>query len=90
LKIASDSETICVKAVDENRSMNSIQARELQKKVEECVDLWLSRGTPNQRWFCWELKGKNGGIWFLEGSPAFWQLMENLRKSLTLSLKELK
>jgi hypothetical protein len=45
LKIASDSETICVKAVDENRSMNSIQARELQKKVEECVDLWLSRGT---------------------------------------------
>jgi len=75
--------------------MKSVTARDLQKKVKECVDLSQSErvvvtrhGKPAA-----VLVGVQGKDWediVFETSPAFWQLIEKRRKQPTLSLKELK
>ena len=75
--------------------MKSVTARDLQKKVKECVDLSQSErvvvtrhGKPAA-----VLVGVEGKDWediVFETSPAFWQLIEKRRKQPTLSLKELK
>ncbi len=75
--------------------MKSVTARDLQKKVKECVDLSqiervvvTRHGKPAA-----VLVGVEGKDWediVLETSPAFWQLIKKRRKQRTLSLKELK
>jgi len=75
--------------------MKSVTARDLQKKVKECVDLSQSEkvvvtrhGKPAA-----VLVGVEGKEWediVFEASPTFWQLIEKRRKQPTLSLKELK
>ena len=75
--------------------MKSVTARDLQKKVKECVDLSQSEkvvvtrhGKPAA-----VLVGVEGKDWediVFESSRAFWQLIEKRRKQPTLSLKELK
>ena len=75
--------------------MKSVTARDLQKKVKECVDLSQTErvvvtrhGKPAA-----VLVGVEGKGWeniVLETSPPFWQLIEKRRKQRSLSLKELK
>ena len=75
--------------------MKSVTARDLQKKVKECVDLSQTErvvvtrhGKPAA-----VLVGVEGKDWediVLETSPSFWQLIEKRRKQRTLSLKDLK
>ncbi len=75
--------------------MKSVTARDLQKKVKECVDLSqiervvvTRHGKPAA-----VLVGVEGKDWediVLETSPSFWQLIEKRRKQRTLSLKDLK
>ncbi|MBM4261842.1 MAG: type II toxin-antitoxin system Phd/YefM family antitoxin [Deltaproteobacteria bacterium] len=75
--------------------MKSVTARDLQKKVKECVDLSQSEkvvvtrhGKPAA-----VLVGVEGKDWediVLETSPTFWKMIEKRRKQRTLSLKELK
>ena len=75
--------------------MKSVTARDLQKKVKECVDLSqiervvvTRHGKPAA-----VLVGVEGKDWediVLETSPAFWRLIEKRRKQRTLSLKDLK
>jgi prevent-host-death family protein len=75
--------------------MKSITARDLQKKVKECVDLSQTErvivtrhGKPAA-----VLVGVEGKDWediVLETSPAFWRLIEKRRKQRTISLKDLK
>ncbi len=75
--------------------MKSVTARDLQKKVKECVDrsqiervVVTRHGKPAA-----VLVGVEGKDWediVLETSPSFWQLIEKRRKQRTLSLKDLK
>jgi prevent-host-death family protein len=75
--------------------MKSVTARDLQKKVKECVDLSQTErvivtrhGKPAA-----VLVGVEGKDWediVLETSPAFWRLIEKRRKQRTISLKDLK
>ncbi len=75
--------------------MKTVTARDLQKKVKECVDLSQSEkvvvtrhGKPAA-----VLVGVEGKDWediVFETSPAFWKLIEKRRAQPTMSLKELK
>ena len=75
--------------------MKSVTARDLQKKVKECVDrsqiekvVVTRHGKPAA-----VLVGVEGKDWediLFESSPTFWRLIERRRKQPTVSLKELK
>lgn len=75
--------------------MKSVTARDLQKKVKECVDrsqiekvVVTRHGKPAA-----VLVGVEGKDWediVFESSPTFWRLIERRRKQPTVSLKELK
>ena len=75
--------------------MKTVTARDLQKKVKECMDLSQEdqvvitrHGKPAA-----VLVGVEGRDWedlVLQTSPTFWQLIEDRRKQRTISLTELK
>jgi prevent-host-death family protein len=75
--------------------MKAVTARDLQKKVKECVDtaqkervVITRRGRPAA-----VLVGVEGKDWedvVLQTSPAFWKLIEERRKQATISFKELR
>ena len=75
--------------------MKTVTARDLQKKVKECMDLSQEdqvvitrHGNPAA-----VLVGVEGRDWedlVLQTSPAFWELIEDRRKQRTISLTELK
>ena len=75
--------------------MKTVTARDLQKKVKECMDLSQKdqvvitrHGKPAA-----VLVGVEGRDWedlVLQPSPAFWKLIEERRKQRTISLKELR
>ncbi len=75
--------------------MKTVTARDLQKKVKECVDMSqrhrvviTRRGKPAA-----VLVGVEGKDWedlILQTSPAFWKLIEERRKQPTISFEELK
>lgn len=75
--------------------MKSVTARDLQKKVKECVDLSQKErvvvtrhGKPAA-----VLVGVEGKDWedlVLQSSPSFWQFIETRRRQPTISLTELK
>ncbi len=74
--------------------MKTVTARDLQKKVKECMDLSQEdqvvitrHGKPAA-----VLVGVEGRDWedlVLQTSPAFWELIEDRRKQRTISLTEL-
>lgn len=75
--------------------MKTVTARDLQKKVKECMDtaqeervVITRRGRPAA-----VLVGVEGKDWedvVLQTSPAFWKLIEERRKQPTISVKELR
>jgi prevent-host-death family protein len=75
--------------------MKTVNARDLQKRVKECVDISQQdqvvitrRGKPAA-----VLVGVEGKDWddvVLQTSSRFWKLIEERRKESTLSLKELR
>jgi len=75
--------------------MKTVTARDLQKKVKECMDLSQEdqvvitrHGKPAA-----VLVGVEGRDWedlVLQTSPDFWTLIEDRRKQRTVSLTELK
>ncbi len=75
--------------------MKTVTARDLQKKVKECMDLSQEdqvvitrHGKPAA-----VLVGVEGRDWedlVLQTSPTFWQLIEDRRKQRTISPTELK
>jgi len=74
--------------------MKTVTARDLQKKVKECMDISQEdqvvitrHGKPAA-----VLVGVEGRDWedlVLQTSPAFWELIEDRRKQRTISLTEL-
>ncbi len=74
--------------------MKTVTARDLQKKVKECMDISQEdqvvitrHGKPVA-----VLVGVEGRDWedlVLQTSPAFWKLIEDRRKQRTISLTEL-
>jgi prevent-host-death family protein len=75
--------------------MKTVTARDLQKKVKECMDISQEdqvvitrHGKPAA-----VLVGVEGRDWedlVLQTSPTFWKLIEDRRKQPTVSLTELK
>ncbi len=75
--------------------MKTVTARDLQKKVKECMDISQEdqvvitrHGKPAA-----VLVGVEGRDWedlVLQTSPDFWTLIEDRRKQRTVSLTELK
>ena len=75
--------------------MKAVTARDLQKKVKECVDttqeervVITRRGRPAA-----VLVGVEGKDWedvVLQTSPAFWKLIEERSKQPTISSKDLR
>jgi len=75
--------------------MKTVTARDLQKKVKECVDMSQKdkvivtrRGKPAA-----VIIGVEGKDWedvVLQTSPGFWKLIEERRRQPTISFKELK
>ena len=75
--------------------MKTVTARDLQKKVKECMDISQKdqvvitrHGKPAA-----VLVGVEGRDWedlVLQTSPDFWTLIENRRKQRSISLTELK
>ena len=75
--------------------MKTVTARDLQKKVKECVDaaqndrvVVTHRGRPAA-----VLVGVEGSDWedvVLQSSPSFWRLIEERRKQSTISMHDLK
>ena len=75
--------------------MKAVNARDLQKKVKECVDMSQKdqvvitrRGKPAA-----VMVGVEGKDWeevVLQTSATFWKLIEERRKEPTMSLKELR
>jgi prevent-host-death family protein len=75
--------------------MKTVNARDLQKKVKECVDLSqrdrvviTRRGKPAA-----VMVGVEGKEWddvALQASSKFWKLIEARRKEPTMSMKELR
>ncbi len=75
--------------------MKTVTARDLQKKVKECVDMSQKdkvivtrRGKPAA-----VIIGVEGKDWedvVLQTSPGFWKLIEERRRQSTISFKELK
>ena len=75
--------------------MKAVNARDLQKKINECVDMSQEdqvvitrRGKPAA-----VIVGVEGKDWeevVLQTSPTFWKLIEERRKEPTMSMKELR
>jgi prevent-host-death family protein len=75
--------------------MKTINARDLQKKIKDCVDVSQQeqvvitrRGKPAA-----VMVGVEGKDWedvVLQTSSTFWKLIEERRKEPTMSLKELR
>jgi len=75
--------------------MKAVNARDLQKKIKECVDMSqrdqvviTRRGKPAA-----VMVGVEGKDWeevVLQTSPTFWKLIEERRKEPTMSIKELR
>ncbi len=75
--------------------MKTVTARDLQKKVKECMDISQEdqvvitrHGKPAA-----VLVGVEGRDWedlVLQTSPTFWQIIEDRRKQRSISLTELK
>jgi prevent-host-death family protein len=75
--------------------MKTVNARDLQKKVKECVDLSqrdkvviTRRGKPAA-----VMVGVEGKDWddvALQASSKFWKLIEDRRSESTMSMKELR
>ena len=75
--------------------MKAVNARDLQKKIKECVDLSQQdqvvitrRGRPAA-----VMVGVEGKDWedvVLQTSSTFWKLIEERRKEPTVSIKELR
>lgn len=75
--------------------MKTVNARDLQKKIKECVDMSQKdrvvitrRGKPAA--VLVGVEGKDWGDVVLQASPSFWKLIEERRKEPTLSMKELR
>lgn len=75
--------------------MKSVTARDLQKKVKECVDrsqiekvVVTRHGKPAA--VSVVVEGKDWEDIVFESSPRFWRLIERRRKQPEVSLKELK
>ena len=75
--------------------MKTVNARDLQKKIKECVDMSqrdqvviTRRGVPAA-----VMVGVEGKDWeevVLQTSATFWKLIEERRKEPTMSMKELR
>jgi prevent-host-death family protein len=75
--------------------MKAVNARDLQKKIKECVDMSQQeqvvitrRGKPAA-----VMVGVEGKDWeevVLQTSASFWKLIEERRKQPTMSIKELR
>ena len=75
--------------------MKAVNARDLQKKIKECVDMSqreqvviTRRGKPAA-----VMVGVEGKDWeevVLQTSAMFWKLIEERRKQPTMSMKELR
>src|SRR5919106_3984100 len=74
--------------------MKTVNARDLQKKIKECVDLSQEdqvvitrRGKPAA-----VMVGVEGKDWedVLQTSSTFWRFIEERRKEPTMSMKELR
>jgi len=75
--------------------MKAVNARDLQKKIKECVDMSQQeqvvitrRGKPAA-----VMVGVEGKEWeevVLQTSATFWKLIEERRKQTTMSMKELR
>jgi len=75
--------------------MKTVNARDLQKKMKECVDMSQQdqlvitrRGKPAA-----VMVGVEGKDWedvVLQTSSTFWKFMEERRKEPTMSMKELR
>ena len=75
--------------------MKTVNARDLQKKIKECVDMSQQdqvvitrRGKPAA-----VMVGVEGQDWedlVLQTSSTFWRLIEERRKEATVSMKELR
>jgi prevent-host-death family protein len=75
--------------------MKAVNARDLQKKIKECVDLSqrdqvviTRRGKPAA-----VMVGVEGKDWeevVIQTSGSFWKLIEERRKEPTMSIKELR
>jgi prevent-host-death family protein len=75
--------------------MKAVNARDLQKKIKECVDMSQQeqvvitrRGKPAA-----VMVGVEGKDWeevVLQTSATFWKLIEERRKQSTMSMKELR
>jgi prevent-host-death family protein len=75
--------------------MKAVNARDLQKKVKECVDMSQKdqvvitrRGKPAA-----VMVGVEGKDWeevVIQTSASFWKLIEERRKEPTMSMKELR
>ena len=75
--------------------MKTVNARDLQKKIKECVDMSQQdqvvitrRGKPAA-----VMVGVEGKDWedlVLQASPNFWKLIEERRKEPTMSMRELR
>jgi len=75
--------------------MKAVNARDLQKKIKECVDMSQQeqvvitrRGKPAA-----VMVGVEGKDWeevVLQTSATFWKLIEERRKEPTMSMKELR
>jgi prevent-host-death family protein len=75
--------------------MKAVNARDLQKRVKECVDMSQKdqvvitrRGKPAA-----VMVGGEGKDWedvVLQTSATFWKLIEERRKEPTMSMKELR
>ncbi len=75
--------------------MKTVTARDLQKKVKECMDLSQEdqvvitrHGKPAAVLF--GVEGRDWEDLVLQTSPAFWELIEDRRKQRTISLTELR
>jgi prevent-host-death family protein len=75
--------------------MKTVNARDLQKKIKECVDMSQQdkvvitrHGKPAA--VLVGVEGKDWGDVALQTSSSFWKLIESRRKESTLSMKELR
>lgn len=75
--------------------MKTVNARDLQKKIKECVDMSQQdqvvitrRGKPAA--ILLGVEGKDWSDGVLQTSSRFWNLIEERRKESTLSMKELR
>jgi prevent-host-death family protein len=75
--------------------MKTVNARDLQKRIKECVDMSQQdqvvitrRGKPAA--ILLGVEGKDWGDVVLQTSSRFWKLIEERRKESTMSMKELR